>query len=200
MSEYILPLEKLIEQFARLPGIGKKTAVRLAFSIVDGEESKAEEFAEALLAAKRDIKQCPVCFNLSEGGECAVCEDSRRDQSVICVVEDVRALMSIERVREYKGLYHVLGGVISPMDGIGPEQLRIAELIRRLEDESVKEIIIATNPTVEGETTALYLSRLIKPLGIKISRLAYGMPAGGELEYTDEVTLFRALQGRRDMD
>ena len=200
MSEYILPLEKLIEQFARLPGIGKKTAVRLAFSIVDGEESRAEAFAEALLAAKRDIKQCPVCFNLSEGGECAVCCDSRRDRSVICVVEDVRALMSIERVREYKGLYHVLHGVISPMDGIGPEQLRIAELIRRLEDERVKEIIIATNPTVEGETTALYLSRLIKPLGIKISRLAYGMPAGGELEYTDEVTLFRALQGRRDMD
>ncbi|MBE6564839.1 MAG: recombination protein RecR [Ruminococcaceae bacterium] len=200
MSEYILPLEKLIEQFARLPGIGKKTAVRLAFSIVDGEEKRAEDFAEALLAAKRDIKQCPVCFNLSEGGECAVCADSHRDRSVICVVEDVRALMSIERVREYKGLYHVLGGVISPMDGIGPEQLRIAELVRRLEDESVKEIIIATNPTVEGETTALYLSRLIKPLGIKISRLAYGMPAGGELEYTDEVTLFRALQGRRDMD
>lgn len=199
MNEFILPLEKLIEQFGKLPGIGKKTAIRLAFSIVDADESRAVEFAEALLAAKRDIKVCPVCFNLSEGGECAVCADEKRDRGVICVVEDVRALMSIERIREYKGLYHVLGGTISPMDGIGPELLRITELVERLKGD-VREVIIATNPTVEGETTAMYLGRLLKPFGVKISRLAYGMPAGGELEFTDEVTLYKALQGRRDIN
>ncbi len=200
MSEYILPLERLIEQFARLPGVGKKTAVRLAFSIVDGDMEKAKAFSDAILSAKRDITFCPVCGNISEGGLCAVCRDETRRRDLLCVVEDVRALTSIERVKEYRGLYHVLGGVISPMEGVGPEQLRIDALLKRVGEEGVEEVILATNPTVEGETTAMYLAKLLSPLGIRTSRLAYGLPAGSEVEYTDEVTLFRALQGRRDIE
>lgn len=198
MDEYILPLEKLIEQFGKLPGIGRKTAVRLAFSMIERDEQKVKEFTDTILEAKMGIKKCPVCFNLSEGSLCNICSDEKRDRSVICVTEDVRSLMSVERVKEYRGLYHILGGAISPIDGIGPDSLNIDGLISRI-DGSVKEVILATNSTIEGETTAMYLLRILSPYNVKVSRLAYGMPAGGELEYTDEVTLFRALQGRRDI-
>ena len=199
MAEYIEPLEELISQFQHLSGIGRKTAVRLAFSVLDYTDEEAEEFADAIMRAKRDIGTCPVCQNISEGDLCPVCADSTRDRSVICVVEDCRAVMSMERVREYRGLYHVLHGALSPMNGITPETLRIKELLARLEDGSVKEIIIATNPTVEGETTAMYISKLLRNTDVKVSRLAYGVPVGGDLEYADEVTLFRALEGRRDV-
>ena len=199
MAEYILPLEKLIEQFRRLPGIGKKTAVRLAFSVLDFTNEEAEAFANAVLGAKSEVKFCSVCQNISDGDICSVCKDEGRDRSVICVVEDAKAVMSLEKVKEFGGVYHVLHGVISPMAQIGPDKLRIRELMSRLSDGAVKEIIIATNPTVEGEATAMYLTKLIKPLGIKVSRLAYGIPVGGDLEYADEVTLMRALEGRRSM-
>ena len=199
MAEYILPLEKLIEQFRRLPGIGKKTAVRLAFSVLDFTAEEAEAFADAIRGAKEQVKTCRICQNISDGELCPVCADEKRDRSVICVVEDAKAVMSLEKVREYGGVYHVLHGAISPMAGIGPDKLRIGELMARLGDDTVKEVIIATNPTVEGEATAMYLTKLIKPLGIKVSRLAYGIPVGGELEYADEVTLMRAIEGRRIM-
>ena len=199
MAEYILPLEKLIEQFRRLPGIGKKTAVRLAFSVLDFTAEEAEAFADAIRGAKEQVKTCRICQNISDGELCPVCADENRDRSVICVVEDAKAVMSLEKVREYGGVYHVLHGVISPMAGIGPDKLRIGELMARLGDDTVKEVIIATNPTVECEATAMYLTKLIKPLGIKVSRLAYGIPVGGELEYADEVTLMRAIEGRRIM-
>ena len=199
MAEYILPLEKLIEQFRRLPGIGKKTAVRLAFSVLDFTAEEAEAFADAIRGAKEQVKTCRICQNISDGELCPVCADENRDRSVICVVADAKAVMSLEKVREYGGVYHVLHGAISPMAGIGPDKLRIGELMARLGDDTVKEVIIATNPTVEGEATAMYLTKLIKPLGIKVSRLAYGIPVGGELEYADEVTLMRAIEGRRIM-
>lgn len=199
MAEYIEPLEELISQFQHLSGIGRKTAVRLAFSVLDYTDEEAEEFADAIMRAKRDIGTCPVCQNISEGDLCPVCSDSTRDRSVICVVEDCRAVMSMERVREYRGLYHVLHGALSPMNGITPETLRIKELLARLDNGSVKEIIIATNPTVEGETTAMYISKLLRNTDVKVSRLAYGVPVGGDLEYADEVTLFRALEGRREL-
>ena len=199
MAEYILPLEKLIEQFRHLPGIGKKTAIRLAFAVLDFTDEEAEAFAEAVRGAKSQVRTCSVCQNISDGELCSVCADEGRDRSVICVVEDAKAVMSLEKVKEYGGVYHVLHGAISPMQGIGPDKLRIKELIARLSDGTVNEIIIATNPTVEGEATAMYLTKLIKPLGIKVSRLAYGIPVGGELEYADEVTLMRAIEGRRTM-
>ena len=199
MAEYIEPLEELISQFQHLSGIGRKTAVRLAFSVLDYTDEEAEDFAEAIIRAKRDIGTCPVCQNISEGDLCPVCADSTRDRSTICVVEDCRAVMTMEKVREYRGLYHVLHGALSPMNGITPETLRIRELLARLEDGTVKEIIIATNPTVEGETTAMYISKLLRNTDIKVSRLAYGIPVGGDLEYADEVTLFRALEVRREL-
>ncbi len=199
MAEYILPLERLIEQFQKLPGIGKKTAIRLAFAVLDFSKEDAEAFAEAVRGAKEQVRTCSICQNISDGEICSVCADMKRDRSVICVVEDAKAVMSLEKVKEYGGVYHVLHGAISPMDGIGPDKLRIRELIERLGDGTVNEIIIATNPTVEGEATAMYLTKLIKPLGIKVSRLAYGIPVGGELEYADEVTLMRAIEGRRTM-
>jgi len=199
MAEYILPLERLIEQFRRLPGIGKKTAVRLAFSVLDFTDEEAAQFADAVRTAKEQVRNCSICQNISDGDICSVCADAQRDRSVICVVEDAKAVMSLEKVKEYGGVYHVLHGAISPMDGIGPDKLRIKELIARLGDGTVEEIIIATNPTVEGEATAMYLTKLIKPLGIRVSRLAYGIPVGGELEYADEVTLMRAIEGRRSM-
>ena len=187
----------LAEQFGRLPGIGRKSAMRMAYALLDLDEEDAAEFADAILDAKRKIHLCPICQNLTDRELCSVCDDEDRDRSVICVVEDARAVMSVEKVREYRGLYHVLHGVISPVNGITPDKLKLKELLVRL-DESVKEVIIATNPTVEGEATAMYISRLIKPLGIKVTRLAYGVPVGADLEYADEVTLFRALEGRRD--
>ena len=187
----------LAEQFGRLPGVGRKSAMRMAYAVLDLDEEDAAEFADAILDAKRKIHLCPICQNLTDRELCSVCDDEDRDRSVICVVEDARAVMSVEKVREYRGLYHVLHGVISPVNGITPDKLKLKELLARL-DESVKEVIVATNPTVEGEATAMYISRLIKPLGIKVTRLAYGVPVGADLEYADEVTLFRALEGRRD--
>lgn len=197
--EYVLPLQRLIEKFCTLRGVGYKTAVRYAFSVLDMSEEDAAEFAEALISAKRDICPCKVCGNLSEGGSCSVCSDSARDGGVICVVEDSRAVMAIEKVKEFNGLYHVLGGVISPMDNIGPDQIRIKELLERINNGNVRELIIATNPNVEGETTAMYISKLVAPLGIKVTRLAYGVPVGADLEYADEMTLMRALDGRRQI-
>lgn len=193
--EYILPLQKLIEKFASIRGVGRKTAARYAFAVLDMTDEEAKEFADAIVAAKEDVRECSVCGNLTDGDVCSVCDDPRRDRSTICVVEDARAVMAFEKTREYNGLYHVLGGVISPAKGIGPDKLRIAELLSRI-DGSVKEVIVATNPNVDGETTALYLSKLISAKGVKASRLAYGVPVGADIEYADEVTLTRAMSGR----
>ena len=195
----IVPLTELIAQFERLPGIGRKTAQRLAYSILETPPERAEKFAEALVNARRKIHFCKVCQALTDMDTCAICADTERDHSVICVVAEPKDVMAFERTREYNGTYHVLHGVISPLDGIGPEQLRIKELMARLSDSSVTEIIMATNPTVEGEATASYLSRMIKPLGVKVTRLAYGIPVGGDLEYADEYTLARALEGRNEI-
>ena len=195
----IVPLTELIAQFERLPGIGRKTAQRLAYSILEQPPERAEKFADALVNARRKIHFCKVCQALTDMDTCAICADTERDHSVICVVAEPKDVMAFERTREYNGTYHVLHGVISPLDGIGPEQLRIKELMARLSDSGVTEIIMATNPTVEGEATASYLSRLIKPLGIKVTRLAYGIPVGGDLEYADEYTLARALEGRNEI-
>ena len=190
-------LVHLAEQFGRLPGVGRKSALRMAYAVLELSEEEAAEFSGAITEAKRKIHLCPVCQNLTDRALCSVCDDMDRDRSVICVVEDARAVASIEKVREYRGLYHVIHGVISPVNGITPDKLKLKELLPRL-DETVSEVIVATNPTVEGEATAMYISRLIKPLGVKVTRLAYGVPVGADLEYADEVTLFRALEGRRD--
>lgn len=199
MSDQIESLSVLCEKFGSLSGIGKKTAMRLAFSVLDMSGEEAAEFAQAIVDAKEKIHLCPICQNLTDKEKCSVCTDSTRDRSIICVVEDARAVMALEKVREYDGLYHVLHGVISPVNGVTPEKLKIKELLDRCADSDLKEVIIATNPTVEGEATAMYLSRLIKPAGITVTRLAYGVPVGGDLEYADEVTLYRALEGRRDV-
>ena len=198
MAEYPEVLERLCDKFRSLEGIGKKTAMRLALSVVDMDSAAVEEFSEALLSVKRELRFCSCCQNISTGDVCDICASEERDRSVICVVEDYRASMAVEKVREFKGLYHVLHGVISPMKGIGPDKLKIKELLARL-DGSVKEVILATNPTPEGETTAMYLARLLAPLGIKTSRIANGMPVGGDLDYADELTLRRALEGRYNM-
>jgi len=194
----IAPLERLIEKFRSLPGVGYKTAVRLAFCVLDFTEQEAEEFADAIIAAKRGICLCEKCQNISDESICSVCSDEKRDASTICVVEDPKAVMAMERVKEYRGVYHVLHGTISPVDGMTPDKLKIRELIQRL-DGNVKEVILATNPTIDGETTAMYISRQIKPLGVKVTRLAYGVPVGGDLEYADEMTLMRAIDGRSEM-
>ena len=196
MNYSVLPLTKLTECFARLPGIGRKSAQRLAFHILRMPEEEAKAFANAILEAREKIGYCEICKNITDTPRCAICSDETRDKSTVCVVEDPRDVIAIERTKEYPGLYHVLGGLISPMDGVGPENLFIKELLARMTDGTVKEVIMATNPTVEGEATAMYLSRLIKPMGIKVSRLAYGIPVGGNLEYADEVTLYRAIEGR----
>ena len=200
MADYIESIQELADKFGSLPGVGKKTALRMAYSVLELSDEEAADFARAIVDAKEKIHLCPICQSLTDKDICSVCNDLSRDTGVICVVEDARDVNSMEKVREYKGLYHVLHGVISPMNNITPDKIKIAELLARLnaEDSPVREIIIATNPTVEGEATAMYLSKLIKPLGIKVSRLAYGMPVGGNLEYADTVTLFRALEGRRD--
>lgn len=199
MAAQIEALQKLTEQFARLPGIGKKSAMRLAFSVLEMSDEDANTFAQTIVEAKEKVHLCPVCQSLTDKEVCSVCNDLSRDKSTILVLEDTKAVMSLERVREYRGLYHVLHGVISPMNGITPDKLKIKELLARLESDEVKEIIIATNPTVEGEATAMYLSKLLSPFGIKITRLAYGIPVGSDLEYADEVTLFRAIEGRRSI-
>ena len=198
MADYIESLAVLAEQFGRLQGVGRKSAMRMAFAVLDFTEEEAEQFAQAILDAKQKIHLCPVCMNLTDKELCPICNDPTRDKSVICVVEDVRVLMAIEKVREYRGVYHVLHGAISPVAGITPDKIRLAELLGRLRDDTVKEVIVATDPDVEGEATAMYISRLIKPLGIKVSRLAYGVPVGGDLEYADEITLSRAIDGRKE--
>ena len=200
MKYYAAPLEKLIEQFERLPGVGRKSAQRLAFFVLSMPEGGAEAFARAILDARGSIHTCRVCQNLTEGELCPICADPRRDSSTICVVTDPKDLIAIERTREYRGLYHVLHGAISPLNDVGPDQLRIKELLQRVADTDVNEVIMATNPDTEGETTALYISRLLKPFGVKVTRLAYGVPVGGHLEFSDEVTLTRALEGRRSME
>ena len=198
MEYFPAPLEKLVEQFAKLPGIGGKSAQRLAFYVLGLSQSEAQEFAQAILDAKQNVTCCPICQNLTAGGVCSICASQKRDTSIVCVVADPRDVIAIERAREFNGRYHVLHGVISPLGGIGPDQLKIKELLDRVNRGGVKEVIMATNPTVEGEATAMYLSRLLKPLGIKVTRLAYGIPVGGDLEYADEVTLSRALAGRQE--
>ena len=199
MNYNIVPLTELINEFARLPGIGKKTAQRLAYSILEQPAERAHKFAEALINAREKIHFCKCCQALTDLEICQICDDPARDKTTVCVVEEPRDVMAFERTREYHGVYHVLHGVISPLDGVGPDQLRIKELMSRLADGEINEIIMATNPTVEGEATASYISRLVKPMGIKVTRLAYGIPVGGELEYADEFTLARALEGRNEI-
>lgn len=199
MAEYIESLAKLAEKFGRLEGVGKKTAMRMAFSILELDREEVEDFARAILDAKEKIHLCPVCQNLTDREVCPICADEERDRSLICVVTDARTVLAMEKVREYRGTYHVLHGLISPMNGITPEQLKIKELLARVGTGEVGEVIVATNPTVEGEATAMYLSRLLLPLGVRVTRLAYGVPVGADLEYADEVTLYRALEGRRDV-
>ena len=199
MAEYIESLAKLAEKFGRLEGVGKKTAMRMAFSILELDREEVEDFARAILDAKEKIHLCPVCQNLTDREVCPICADEERDRSLICVVTDARTVLAMEKVREYRGTYHVLHGLISPMNGITPEQLKIKELLARVGTGEVGEVIVATNPTVEGEATAMYLSRLLLPLGVRVTRLAYGVPVGADLEDADEVTLYRALEGRRDV-
>ncbi len=199
MSYYSPSIEKLIEAFERLPSIGNKTAARLAFHILDASEEETNEFINAITNAKKNLKYCSVCFNISDTEPCNICGNPARDHSIICVVEDVRDVVAMERTHEFKGVYHVLHGSISPMNGIGPDDIKIKELLARLMEGEVKELILATNPRVEGEATAMYISKLVKPLGVKVTRIAHGIPVGGDLEYTDEVTLGKALEGRREL-
>ena len=199
MSYYSPSIEKLIENFEKLPSIGHKTAVRLAFHILDMNKENTDEFINSIIDAKSKLKYCSTCYNISDTDPCQICGSPKRDLSNICVVEDVRDVIAMEKTHEFKGVYHVLHGSISPMNGIGPEDIKIKELLERLKQNEVKEIILATNPRVEGEATAIYLSKLIKPLGIKVTRIAHGIPVGGDLEYTDEVTLSKALEGRREL-
>ncbi len=200
MAAYnVAPLQRLIEQFERLPGIGSKTAQRLAYHVLNLSDDRAREFAEAITDAHKKIRRCEICCNFSDQERCPVCRSDARDRTMICVVETPRDAIAIEGTGEYKGTYHVLHGVISPLNGLGPDQLCIKQLLSRLNNGEVSEVIMATNPTVEGEATAMYISRLLKPLGIKITRLAYGIPVGGDLEYADDVTLARALEGRSEL-
>lgn len=200
--QYIAPLAKLIEHFRALPGIGSKTAVRLAYHVLDMDAEKARALAEAIVEAREKIGFCSVCCNLSDQDPCAICASEKRDRSKICVVEQPQDVAAVERMKDYKGLYHVLHGSLSPLSGVGPENLRVKELLHRLEGEAgaeVQEIIMATNPTVEGEATAMYLARLLKPAGLKVTRIAHGLPIGGDLEYADEVTLAKALENRKEI-
>ena len=199
MEYFPAPLEKLVEHFARLPGIGGKSAQRLAFHILSLTDEEAQEFAGAILEAKRNVTCCPVCQNLTAGGLCPICASVRRDESTICVVADPRDVAAVERAREYMGRYHVLHGVISPMNHVGPDDLEIKSLIERVAQGGVEEVIMATNPDTEGEATAMYLARLLKPFGVRVTRLAYGIPVGGHLEFADDATLMRALEGRREL-
>ncbi|MBQ9780079.1 MAG: recombination protein RecR [Clostridia bacterium] len=199
MAEYIESLAHLSEQFGKLGGVGKKSAMRMAFSVLDMTPEDAAAFAQAIVDAKEKIHLCPVCQNLTDRELCYVCDDETRDRSTVCVVSDARTVMAMEKVREYKGTYHVLHGVLSPLNGITPDKLKIKELLARVNEGEIKEIIVATNADVEGETTAMYLARLLRPLGLTVTRLAYGISVGTDIEYADEVTLLRALKGRRDV-
>ncbi|MCG8482189.1 MAG: recombination mediator RecR [Clostridia bacterium] len=199
MKYYARPVAKLIEEFAKLPGIGSKSAQRLAFHVLNMSERDASNIAAAILEAKKNIRQCSICGNLTDVDPCNICCDSKRDQSVVCVVESSKDIVAMEKIKEFYGKYHVLNGAISPMNGIGPEDINLKSLIIRLQSEEINEVILATNPTIEGEATAMYTARLIKPSGIKVTRIAHGVPVGGDLEYTDEVTLSKALEGRREL-
>lgn len=199
MSYYSPSIEKLIESFEKLPSIGHKTAARLAFHILNQPEEQTKEFIDSIINAKTKLKYCSKCYNISDTDPCNICSNEKRDKSIICVVEDVRDVIAMERTHEFKGVYHVLHGSISPMNGVGPDEIKIKELLNRLHDGIVKEVILATNPRVEGEATAMYISKLVKPLGIKVTRIAHGIPVGGDLEYTDEVTLIKAMEGRHEI-
>jgi len=199
MKHYAKPLSNLIGELSKLPGIGGKTAQRLAFHILSQDDRDAFALAEAILDAKKNMKYCSVCGNLTDVDPCSICSDPARDQSVICVVESPRDVSAMERIKEFQGLYHVLHGAISPMDGIGPEDINLKQLIVRLQQHDIKEVILATNPNIEGEATAMYTARLIKPAGIKVTRIAHGVPVGGDLEYADEITLSKAMEGRREL-
>lgn len=197
--QYIAPLAKLIEQFRALPGIGPKSAARLAYHILEMDKARAEALAAAIVDAKEKIGYCQICFNLTDSNPCKICCSEERDNTVVCVLEEPRDVAAMERMREYRGLYHVLHGSLSPLEGIGPQDLRIKELLTRIQAGHIQEVIMATNPNVEGEATAMYLARLLKPIGIKVTRIAHGLPIGGDLEYADEVTLSKALENRREI-
>ena len=199
MQTYSGPISVLIEEFSKLPGVGRKTAQRLAFHVINMNINDVEALSKAILEAKKEIKYCSICYNITDKDPCSMCSNKNRDSSVICVVEDPRDVAAMERTKEFNGQYHVLNGVISPMDGIGPDMIRIKELIQRLGNQDVREMIMATNPTIEGEATAMYIARLLKPMGIKVTRIAHGLPVGGDLEYADEVTISKALEGRREI-
>ncbi|MCI5842783.1 MAG: recombination mediator RecR [Clostridiales bacterium] len=199
MEYFPAPLEKLVEQFAKLPGIGGKSAQRLAFYVLGLSQSEAQEFAGAILDAKQNVTCCPICQNLTAGGVCSICASQKRDASIVCVVADPRDVIAIERAREFNGRYHVLHGVISPMNHIGPDDLQIKSLLERVGQGEIKEVIMATNPDTEGEATAMYIARLLRPFDVKVTRLAYGIPVGGHLEFADDATLMRALEGRREI-
>jgi recombination protein RecR len=201
MAEYIAPLQRLIEEFRRLPGVGAKTAARYAFATLNLTDDEAARFADAINGVKRDVHKCPICFGLSANpASCEICANEGRDRSLICVVENPKDVMVMERVRGYRGVYHVLGGSLSPLDNITPDDLTVKELVSRIENGDVSEIIIATNPTPSGDTTAAYLARILEPYGVIVSRLAYGIPVGGDIEYADEITLYRAMEGRRNFN
>lgn len=199
MMYYPEPISKLIDSFMKLPGIGPKTAARLAFFVLNMKEDAVLDFAKALVNAKRNLNYCSMCGHITEQDPCHICQDGRRNRTIICVVQDPKDVIAMEKMKEYNGLYHVLHGAISPMDGIGPEDINIPSLLKRLQDDTVEEVILATNPNIEGEATAMYISRLVKPSGIKVTRIAHGLPVGGDLEYADEVTLSKALEGRREI-
>lgn len=199
MQHFSNNIDILIEQFAKLPGIGRKTAQRLAFHVINLSQNEVTELAEAIVNIKHNLIYCELCCNIADSSPCSICSNPSRDSSIICVVEDPRDVAAMERTREYRGKYHVLHGTISPMDSITPEMLRIKELVKRMADKDLKEVILATNPTIDGEATAMYIARLIKPFGIKVTRIAHGLPVGGDLEYADDVTITKALEGRREI-
>ncbi|KKY02452.1 MULTISPECIES: recombination mediator RecR [Paraclostridium] len=199
MQTYSGPISRLIEEFSKLPGVGRKTAQRLAFHVINMNMNDVEALSNAIVEAKKEIKYCSICYNITDKDPCSMCSNKNRDSGIICVVEDPRDVAAMEKTKEFHGQYHVLNGVISPMDGIGPDMIRVKELIQRLGNQEVREVIMATNPTIEGEATAMYIARLLKPMGIKVTRIAHGLPVGGDLEYADEVTITKALEGRREI-
>ena len=196
---YAKPLAKLVAEFEKLPGIGPKSAQRLAFHVLRISEDEAFTLVEAVLNVKKHIRQCNICFNYTDSERCGICSDAKRDRSLLCIISEPRDVVAMEKTNEFRGLYHVLGGVISPMDGIGPEMLKIRELIQRVNEGEIKEAILATNPTIEGDTTAMYIAGLLRPLGVKVTRIAHGMPVGGDMDYADQATLIQALQWRREI-
>lgn len=199
MNYYSAPIARLIDEFTKLPGVGRKTAQRLAFYVINMDNSEVETLSRTILEAKKSVRYCSVCSNLTDREVCNICSNEARDRTIICVVEDPRDVVAMERTKEFKGYYHVLHGAISPLEGIGPDDIKIKELLNRIYDQTVEEIILATNPNIEGEATAMYIAKLLKPMGIKVTRIAHGIPVGGDLEYADEVTLTKALEGRKEL-